>query len=87
MQQKSLLSPLLSKNGNLLNWLDLTDSSNNDSNSFVPVLPYVYFPRFIECLFYLVIISAGPRPTSGPAPKQEAIKVEDEVYLYFNSLL
>lgn len=86
MQQKSLLSPLLSKNGNLLNWLDLTDSSNNDSNSFVPVSPYVYFPRFIECLLYLVV-TAVPRPTSGPAPKQEAIKVEDEVYLYFNSLL
>lgn len=83
---KVIIISLIIRELYLLNWLDLTDSSNNDSNSFVPVSPYVYFPCFIECLLSLVI-TAVPRPTNGPAPKQEAIKVEDEVYLYFNSFL
>lgn len=28
-----------------------------------------------------MVVTAIPKPTSGPAPKQEAIKVEDEVYI------
>lgn len=30
---------------------------------------------------FFLVVTAIPKPTSGPAPKQEAIKVEDEVYI------